>query len=517
MQPPSHVPAGISPGLRRFLFLTAMVNGAAIMIVEILGAKILAPYLGTSHFVWTAQIGVAMASLAVGYYVGGRWADSASGLGRLYAAMLVASAYLAFVVFGVRGVAAQCLRFSLPVGSLLASAFLFFVPLALLAMTCPFLVRFITGHLSGVGGTVGRLTALSTVGSFAGTALIGYVLIPHAPNSLTMLVTAAIGALLAFTYFIVWGGSRGAAAGATAAILALGWAAFDAEGSRRYKLAIELVRQNSNFGLIEVIESPDRRLRFYLNDYLSQNTYDRISHQSASLFTYGLDGLATIYTRKLETAFCIGVGVGVVPRQLAERGVKVDAAEINEAIIPVAERFFDFDPTRMNLVIGDGRQVMHGLSNRYDCVMLDAFLGDSSPSHLMTREAFTAMRDRLQPEGVLVINCFGDRTAGRDFFAGSLQKTLRSVFADVRLHASGNGNMFFVASPSPLVRHREFGLEQVHPKVLSEVRTVLASPAEPIRDAAGIVLTDDFNPIDFHDAPNREHFRRLLASSVLGL
>lgn len=494
-----------------------MVNGAAIMVIEILGAKMLAPFLGTSHFVWTAQIGVAMASLAVGYYLGGRWADTATGLGRLYAAMLGAAGYLGIVVFGVRSVATQCLAFSLPVGSLLASAFLFFVPLVLLAITCPFLVRFITGHLRDVGGTVGRLSALSTVGSFLGTALIGYLLIPLAPNSVTLIATASLGAALALIYFLVWGGSRAPAAAASAAVLIVGWAAVDADRNRHYGVAIELVRKNSNFGLIEVIESPDRHYRFYLNDYLAQNTYERGTRQSASLFTYGLQGLATIYTRKLETAFCIGVGVGIVPRQLAEGGVRVDAVEINEAIIPIAERFFDFDPTRMNLVIGDGRQVMHSLTNRYDCVMLDAFLGDSSPSHLMTREAFSAMRDRLHPEGVLVINCFGDRTRGKDFFSGALQKTLRAVFADVKLHASGNGNMFFVASPSPLVRHRTFDLDLVHPKVRTEAQTVFAQPAEPIAADAGIVLTDDFNPVDFHDARNREHFRRLLANAALKL
>ncbi len=487
------------------------------MVIEILGAKMLAPFLGTSHFVWTAQIGVAMASLAVGYYLGGRWADTATGLGRLYAAMLGAAGYLGIVVFGVRWVATQCLAFALPVGSLLASAFLFFVPLVLLAITCPFLVRFITGHLRAVGGTVGRLSALSTVGSFLGTALIGYLLIPLAPNSVTLIATASLGAALALVYFLVWGGSRGAAGAASAAVLIVGWAAVDADRNRHYGVAIELVRKNSNFGLIEVIESPDRHYRFYLNDYLAQNTYERGTRQSASLFTYGLQGLATIYTRKIETAFCIGVGVGIVPRQLAEGGVKVDAVEINEAIIPIAERFFDFDPTRMNLVIGDGRQVMHSFTNRYDCVMLDAFLGDSSPSHLMTREAFAAMRDRLHPEGVLVINCFGDRTRGKDFFSGSLQKTLRAVFADVKLHASGNGNMFFVASQSPLVRHRAFDLDLVHPKVRTEAQTVFAQPAEPIGADAGIVLTDDFNPVDFYDARNREHFRRLLANAALKL
>ena len=71
-------PAAAAPlalGLRRYLYFTAATTGAAIMIVEILGAKMLAPYLGTSHFVWTAQIAVTLVALAIGYYAGGRLVD----------------------------------------------------------------------------------------------------------------------------------------------------------------------------------------------------------------------------------------------------------------------------------------------------------------------------------------------------------------------------------------------------------------------------------------------------------
>ena len=68
------------------------------MIVEILGAKMLSPYLGTSHFVWTAQIAITLIALACGYYAGGRLVDKSLRLGRLYAAILVAGAYLALTV-----------------------------------------------------------------------------------------------------------------------------------------------------------------------------------------------------------------------------------------------------------------------------------------------------------------------------------------------------------------------------------------------------------------------------------
>src|SRR5437868_4037041 len=161
------------------------------MIIEILGAKMLAPFVGTSHFVWTAQIAVTLVALSVGYYFGGRMVDRAPQLGRLYLLIAAAAAYLCLAVVIIEPVAYWSLQFRLAIGSLLASAFLFFIPLCLLAMVGPFFIRILTEALSSVGGSVGRLTAISTIGSVVGTVLIGYVLIPFLPNSLTMYFTAA--------------------------------------------------------------------------------------------------------------------------------------------------------------------------------------------------------------------------------------------------------------------------------------------------------------------------------------
>src|SRR5258705_6401383 len=153
------------------------------MVIEILGAKMLSPYVGLSHFVWTAQIAVTLVALASGYYAGGRLADRSQQLPWLYWSILAAAAYLALSVLICAPVAYWCLDFNLAVGSLLTSAILFFLPLALLAMTGPFLVRVLTSSVVGVGGNVGPLTAISTLGSFVGTMLIGYVMVPLLPNS----------------------------------------------------------------------------------------------------------------------------------------------------------------------------------------------------------------------------------------------------------------------------------------------------------------------------------------------
>src|SRR5262245_7071665 len=287
-------PAGLAAGLRRYLYVTASLTGAAIMIVEILGAKMLSPYVGTSHFVWTAQIAVTLVALATGYYVGGRLVDRTARPGRIYAALLVAAGYLCLTVAIREPVAMGCLQFSLPVGSLLASAFLFFVPLSLLAMVGPFFIRVLTQSLASVGGNIGRLSAISTLGSVLGTVLIGYVLIPFLRNSVTMYITALTVALLSVTYFLIWGRRTEDKTAAVVAALvagAVGLGAVRAEEweSKEYD---ELFHGNSDFGELQVLQSKNSARRLYLNDYLTQNTYDAAEKKSGSMFTYMLHGLA---------------------------------------------------------------------------------------------------------------------------------------------------------------------------------------------------------------------------------
>src|SRR5437868_9064449 len=119
----------MSVALRRYLYITAAITGAAVLIVEILGAKMLSPYVGTSHFVWTAQITVTLMALAVGYYFGGWLVDKTANLARLYTCILFAAAYLALSVLLCERVAYEFLGFNPGPGALLSSAILFFAPL----------------------------------------------------------------------------------------------------------------------------------------------------------------------------------------------------------------------------------------------------------------------------------------------------------------------------------------------------------------------------------------------------
>lgn len=504
----------LSPGLRRFLLATATVTGGAVMVIEILGAKLLAPYFGTSHFVWTAQIGVTLLALAAGYAAGGWLADRSPRPAWIYGGLILAAAWLCGVVLWLEPIAYACLRFELAAGSLLGSALLFFVPLALLAMVGPFFARVLTQSLDRVGRNVGRLIALGTLGSVAGTALISYVIIPRVPNSVSLYGCAVLLLITALIYFAAWGRPGLAPAAVLGGMALLGGLV----GTARPPFSElagwrELYRGNSNFGLLQVIESEGGTRRYYLNDLLTQNSYDPATRQSVSLFTHMLYELGRAYAVRVEEVLCIGMGVGIVPMQFAREGARVDVVEINPAVVPLAERFFDFEPARVRLHLGDGRYFLVRATNRYDVIVLDAFLGDSSPSHLMTREAFTAMRRCLKPGGVLVMNTISDLGPGRDFLVASLARTLDAVFRQVRVHAAGNGNIFLVAADQPdLTPRREPDFARMPAPVRYEAEAAYHGVRQVDR-AHGRVLTDDFNPVEFHDAVNREQLRRTLAQA----
>ena len=500
---------------KAFLYLTVFLAGAAVLVVEILGAKLLTPYFGTSHFVWTAQITMTLLALAVGYAVGGTMADWRPSPGGLYAALGVACVWLSGAALACEPVSYAVLRFGLSVGSLLASLLLFFVPLAALATVGPYAVKLLTTQLAHVGGRVGRLTALSTIGSVAGTLLIGYALLPYLENTHILLGTAGVLGVLVLIYGIFWARSGfGFLFLMLVLSLSFGWLSLRHPPLQPPPGLRELYRRNSNFGLLQVVETRDGRRRYYLNDLLIQDSWDPLTKKSQSMFTYMLHGLARVYAPQAKKVLCIGLGIGIVPRQFAAEGAQVDVVEINPAVVPVAERFFDFHPEQLHrLWFGDGRYYLESCTNRYEVIILDAFLGESPPSHLMTREAFTQARERLTEDGVLVINAFGELDPGRDFMTASLYWTLAEVFPTVRFYTSGNGNIFFVASPrkdrKPV---QPMDWSGVPAELFAEVQAASVPRTPPAR-SHGMILTDAYNPADFYDAVNRMQLRRLLALS----
>ncbi len=488
------------------MLAASFVAGGLILLLEILGAKMLAPYFGRSHFVWTAQIAVTLAALAVGYRAGGSLSSRTHTREVAVFLLMAAAAWCAQIPLVLDWLSRLTLPFGIVGGSVLASLGLFFVPIALLAAAGPIFIRLALREVSAAGTIAGRLACAGTLGSVAGAVIAGYSLWA---NEL-VLVTGSV-LVFASAVFLVDRVLNFRAAILLVLPLAsclLGtWGAASALRPH-FKKATELERVNSPFGTLQVLAFSNSPIRLFMSDFLVVNTYDTHTGEGHDAYTHILNRLAHMYHQSSGgNALCIGIAAGIVPMQLAQSGLTVDAVEINPTAVSIASSFFGFDTNKVRTFIQDGRYYLNKAETLYDIVILDAYIGESCPNHLLSRESFSQIRRILKPGGILVMSSSADSQGGSQFFVGSVQKTLRAVFKQLRTHDTFAGNVFFVAGDHPLTP-----LPLSAPSFLpEEIRWVtertLGHPVF-LEEPAGIVLTDDYNPIDFYDARNRQAIRR---------
>ena len=158
---------------RMLILLTVFLTGAAIMVVELLGVRLISPWFGTGLHVWAALISVALAALAVGYFVGGWLADRKPVAGRFHLLVVLGAAGVGLIPLYAPALIPAFVPVGLRAGALLAATGTFFPPLFLLACVSPFAIRISADRLDNVGMTAGRIYAVSTLGSVAGTLATG--------------------------------------------------------------------------------------------------------------------------------------------------------------------------------------------------------------------------------------------------------------------------------------------------------------------------------------------------------
>ena len=180
------------------LQLVSFFSGAATMILELTGSRMVAPFFGTSLIVWTALIGIIMTSLCIGNWLGGAVVDKnpdAKLLGRIliFAAIIIAiTAYSSNMILTWL----QSLGLNLYLASVFAAVIIFAPASILLGMVSPFVARLAMQNVDSSGAVVGRLSALNSAGSILGTFLGGFVLISLFPSGIILMLLSSLIALL---------------------------------------------------------------------------------------------------------------------------------------------------------------------------------------------------------------------------------------------------------------------------------------------------------------------------------
>jgi predicted membrane-bound spermidine synthase len=501
----------MSRWFKLFLYGSAALVGGAVLVIELVGTRLLTPWLGQSHYVWTAQISVTLSALAAGYALGGRWSRHGHGAGTLYLALAAAGASLVAAVLAAAWVTERTLSFSLGVSTLVASTMLFFVPLTLLATLSPLLAAELSRAVdepAAPGPLLGRILAISTVGSIGGALLSAFVLIPHLAVSTSLYATAALLLTLSAAYIALFARRTILTAGPLVLLIliTLGALGTPTRGDDLIPQGLhELERAPSPYGMLQVLQERQGPRRFLMNDNLMQAAVDTKEHKSAAVFADLVLSVLRGFRPDLQRVLCIGLGAGIIPMELVADGTDVDVVEINPEIERLAARWFGYRPDVAPVRIADGRTFLHATSEQWDAVIIDAFLGESVPAHLVTVEALRTTRRHLRPGGVIVIDAFAPSPGGNDFLVTAVARTLQAVFAEVRAYQV-LGNLVFIAGDR-LEPPESFDVTGTYRYSRSALEFGLAHPVV-LHPERGMVLTDRHNPLDAYEAQNAAIRRR---------
>lgn len=409
------------------LLVVAFLSGAILMALELVGSRVLAPHFGGSIFVWGSLIGVFLAALSIGYYLGGRLVDRWPRAA-LLAVFLFAAGL--FVLLLPRYGAAVCDTIALrdygPRGNpLLACTALFFLPGILMAVTSPFVIRLTARAIKQVGRTAGLVYAVSTVGSIAGTLGTAFYLIPEIG---TRVLLSLLGVALIFTGLIAAAVRRpGRGMAAALAVLAL-----SALPQAAYAKERTLLERDSAYHRLLVTE--DESYRYLRADNIWHTQMDLKDRHGRGLPYADYIDIAFLINPDIRSVLMIGLGGGTLPKRFVRDypQVKVDAVEIDPDVIKIAARYFDVHPgPRLAIHQADGRLFLRRSEKQYDLIVLDAYYADTVPFFLTTREFFEIARDRLTPKGVFVNNVVGRVTGAKSKFFRSVYRTMQEVFPQV--------------------------------------------------------------------------------------
>lgn len=512
-----------APGYAIFLSITALVCGAAVMTIEVLGARLMGPFFGVSVFVWTALIGVTLLALAVGYALGGHAADRRPAPDLMFAAILIAGVLVCAVPSLKLPVLQAAAALGLRWGAVISAMVMFALPLTLLGAVSPYLLRISAHETARLGRTAGLLYALSTIGSFAGTLATGFFLIGLLGISRIFLLTGALLVCVAVFYFARYRARWFAAAALLWPLVLL----FGDPASRHHTMAdgtrVELVHGHEGFyGNVQVVEYEhgDMHTRELVIDGLVQGGIDLRTRASVYEYAYLLQHVPTMLRPGGTRCLMIGLGAGIVPSWYQRRGVHTDAVDIDPAVAAAAQAYFALDEG-VSVFIEDARAFLARTTTRYDYLLIDVFNGDLTPTHLLSLEAMRLARSRMTDRGVLALNLVGDAGPQGEMTA-AVVRTLREVFDHVEVRPAfvpeaqtQSGNFVVVAYSGDPATVDAQTAEQlpVHRLAQTGVRYGLTHAVQPQARAAE-PLTDDFNPIDVRDLALKEQVRSRILDST---
>lgn len=389
-------------------YLSAFSGGFAVMAVEMTATKTIAPYYGTSAFIWAFIISIVMAYVFTGGLIGGRLADAGWTLTKL-ALMHCAGAFIILICALTVSLGLESFFYKLPFNALILgfvafiSVALISLPVLFFSMTSPWIIAIMinTGQYKS-GSVSGRVYGASTLGGLAGTFIPILITVPIIGSRLSYVVFGAFALIPAV--IILWRGTRRL----TALILIIFFIAVSILYTRFSKVDYDvLFHTESLYNTIWVTEDDSVRMLMVNERKAVQSMMykkpDEFPHDVWSGYLAG-----AFMTKGINTGRVLFVGLGggsavhYFNKYLPQ--YNLTGVEIDRTILETGKKYFDLDKKRVKIINSDARTFLNNTDELYDVVVMDAFQFPYLPPYLSTVEFMQLLKKHVASGGVVLFN-----------------------------------------------------------------------------------------------------------------
>lgn len=509
-------------------FIIAFIEGGTVMAIELLGAKMVAPFYGASLYVWTSIFITTLGGLASGYFIGGRAATKPKKEFILFVVLLIGAAFIALMPVIAPLIMEATFSIGIRAGSLISCLLFMLIPLICMGMVSPLVIELASAQIKNAGKSAGTIYAVSTIGGILATLLLGFFVIPEFGIKKPLLFCAAIAGICPITYFLM----RRKRAAAIMSILIFILIGNLAKSPPKSSDA-DIIKYCSEglLGQVMVIDIPmivdgkdqiNRKL--FVNRIAQTNTSPENKGFSLWSYPHRISMLASIKP-KGSKALVLGYGAGSNAWEMLGLGFDTKAVELDKRIKDVAARFFFADENRCPVIIDDARHFLRISNEKFDVVIFDLLRGDEQPSYVLTLETMCELKKNLNPNALVIVNFQGEVKGPMSLAARSVYRTLMEAGYDTgyffeKAPNEGLSDIIFVASDSKLPDFSTLQLERqnnccravLNAKDAQPLTKMISDYKISINDA--LILTDDKPVLETINNPTLELWRKMMINDL---
>ena len=422
--------------------ITVFLCGALGMVLELVAARILSPYVGSSNLIWTTIIGIMLTSMSIGYWLGGKIADKKPDLNQLSLFILL-GAFFTSLIPVLETLLVKPLSqtdTNLVLVAIITSAFVFGIPSFILAMVSPFAVKIEElddEEHNSVGKTSGRISSLSTIGSIIGTFGAGFLLIPYLGVRVLVLIVTIILYLLAFMNYC----DKNKKYCALMVLILICLLGINYYGKYIFEKGnpdiIEDTDSEYSRIWVKEIKTGDITYKAMQVDTGFESYIDQETKQMGAPYLYYYD-LFDYFNKDAKSTLMIGGAAYTYPTYYLNKyqDKTIDVVEVDEKMTEIAQKQFGLDVTnpRLKIYHQDGRSFLNRTNNKYDTILIDAFKGLNAPFELTTYEALTKAKNLLNDNGMVITNMISALEGKDADFIEYEYATYKAVFPEVKLY-----------------------------------------------------------------------------------